>query len=104
MPPMKATGDEHRRQHQRDGDDRPGHLLHGLERRLLGRHPMLDVVHHRLDHDDGVVHHDAIASTRPRSESTLMEKPSSGNTANVPIRDTGTVSSGMSVARSPAGR
>ena len=40
-----------------------------------------------------------MASTRPSSESTLMEKPSSGKNMNAPISDTGTVSSGISVAR-----
>ncbi len=40
-----------------------------------------------------------MASTRPSSESVLMEKPSSGKTANVPISDTGTASVGISVER-----
>ena len=39
------------------------------------------------------------ARTRPKSDSVLMEKPSSGNTANVPMSDTGTAAIGMSVAR-----
>ena len=53
--------DEHRQQHQRDGEDRAGDLRHRLlagvrdrELGLLLDHP-LDV----LDHDDGVVDHDA---------------------------------------------
>ena len=40
-----------------------------------------------------------IASTRPNSDSVLIEKPSSGKSAKVPISDTGTASSGISVAR-----
>ena len=40
-----------------------------------------------------------IASTRPSRERVLMENPSSGKTAKAPIRDTGTVSVGISVAR-----
>ena len=40
-----------------------------------------------------------MASTSPKSESVLTEKPSSGNTAKAPTSDTGTVRSGMSVAR-----
>ena len=40
-----------------------------------------------------------IASTRAKSDSVLIEKPSSGKNANVPIRDTGTAISGISVAR-----
>ena len=39
-----------------------------------------------------------IASTRPSSESVLIEKPSSGKTAKAPISETGTVSVGISVA------
>ncbi len=40
-----------------------------------------------------------MASTRPNIDSVLTEKPSSGKKMNVPTSDTGTVSSGMSVAR-----
>ena len=40
-----------------------------------------------------------IASTRPKSDSVLIEKPSSGKNAKVPMSDTGTAISGMSVAR-----
>ncbi len=40
-----------------------------------------------------------IASTSPNSESVLIENPSSGKAMNAPISDTGTVSSGISVAR-----
>ena len=42
-----------------------------------------------------------MASTRPNSDSVLMEKPSSGKTMNVPTSDTGTASVGISVARKP---
>ncbi len=40
-----------------------------------------------------------IASTSPKSESVLIEKPRSGKSANAPTSETGTVSSGISVAR-----
>ena len=40
-----------------------------------------------------------IASTRPNSDSVLIEKPRTGNTANVPMSDTGTATIGMNVAR-----
>ena len=40
-----------------------------------------------------------MASTRPNMLVMLMEKPSSGNSAKVPTMATGTVSSGISVAR-----
>ena len=40
-----------------------------------------------------------MASTRPKRESELIEKPRSGKTAKVPMSDTGTAINGMSVAR-----
>ena len=42
-----------------------------------------------------------IASTSPNSDSVLMEKPSMGKTMKVPISETGTASSGISVALQP---
>jgi hypothetical protein len=42
-----------------------------------------------------------MASTRPKSESVLIENPSSGKIMNEPTSATGTASSGMSVARKP---
>src|ERR1700751_4224473 len=42
-----------------------------------------------------------MASTKPSKESVLMGKPSAGKTTNVPMRETGTASSGMRVARHP---
>jgi hypothetical protein len=40
-----------------------------------------------------------MASTRAKSDSVLIEKPSSGKTAKVPISETGTAIIGISVAR-----
>ena len=40
-----------------------------------------------------------MASTSPNRDRVLMEKPSSGNRAKVPIRDTGTAIMGIRVAR-----
>ncbi|MCY1302711.1 hypothetical protein D9M70_523880 [compost metagenome] len=40
-----------------------------------------------------------MASTRPNSDSALMEKPKSCMTAKVPINDTGTAARGMIEAR-----
>ena len=51
--------DEHGREDQRDADDRSRDFLHRLDGRFLRVQPVLDVVHHRLDHDDGVVDDDA---------------------------------------------
>ena len=57
---QKGYRNEDRAQHQDDGNHRPGHLLHCLDRRLARRkalfmHDALDV----LQHHDGVIHHDA---------------------------------------------
>jgi hypothetical protein len=41
------------------------------------------------------------ASTRPKSDSVLMENPNKGKSTNVPRSETGTASSGISVARQP---
>src|SRR6185369_13552851 len=40
-----------------------------------------------------------MASTRPNSESVLIENPNASSTANVPMTDTGTATSGMIDAR-----
>jgi hypothetical protein len=40
-----------------------------------------------------------MASTRPKRDSVLMEKPNSGKSTNVPTSETGTASSGIKVAR-----
>src|SRR6266403_1755889 len=42
-----------------------------------------------------------MASTRPKSDSVLSERPRSGKTMNVPTSETGTASSGIRVARKP---
>jgi len=40
-----------------------------------------------------------MANTRANSESVLIENPKNGNTANVPISETGTAIIGINVAR-----
>ena len=57
--------DEHRGQDQRDPDHGRGDLLHRLPGRRHRVEPVLDVVHHGLDDDDGVVHHDADGEHQP---------------------------------------
>src|SRR5438094_10606038 len=42
-----------------------------------------------------------MASTRPKSESVLIENPNNGNSTKVPINDTGTAHKGIKVARQP---
>jgi len=55
----------------------------------------------RFHHNDGVVHNQADSKYQANSESVLMEKPSTGNMAKVPISETGTASRGIKVARHP---
>src|SRR5512135_277245 len=58
-PGHEGHRDEDGRHHQGDGDDRAADLVDDLHRRPIGREVLL--VHlgvHRLDHHDGVVHHD----------------------------------------------
>ena len=56
---------DERRRHEDGGQDqgdrhhRARHLLHRLERSVARRQPLLDVALDRLDHHDGVVHHEA---------------------------------------------
>ncbi|MND50246.1 hypothetical protein D3C80_412120 [compost metagenome] len=40
-----------------------------------------------------------MANTKPNKDSTFTEKPKSGKIINVPIKETGTVSNGIRVAR-----
>ena len=56
---MKPTGTNTAVRMSAIAIDRPGHLLHRLDRRFLRLHAVLDVVHHRLDDDDRVVDDDA---------------------------------------------
>ena len=51
----EADRDEHRRENERDADDRSGHFLHRLQRRVARRHALLDVMLHRLDDDNRIV-------------------------------------------------
>ena len=55
----ERRGYEHRRQHQRDGDQRRADLVHRAVRRLARREAAGDVALDVLDHDDGVVDDDA---------------------------------------------
>ncbi len=57
--------DEHRGEHQPDGDHRRRDLGHGLVGGGARRHALLDVVLRGLDHHDGVVDHDADGQHQP---------------------------------------
>jgi hypothetical protein len=52
--------DEHGNQGNGDRDDGEADLARALERRQQGRIALLDMAHDVLDHDDGIVDHEAI--------------------------------------------
>ena len=56
---QEGRGNEHRRQNERDGDQRAADLLHGAIGRVARTQALADVALDVLDHDDGVVDHDA---------------------------------------------
>ena len=89
-PAQEAARHEHRAEHQRDGQDRAGDLLHRLDRGRprvqAGRDQPLDV----LQHDDGVVDHDADGQHQAEQRQVVELKPIAAMTAKVPISETGT--------------
>ncbi len=50
---------EHRDQDQRDADDRREQRIHRRDRGVMAGHALFDIVRRALDHDDGIVDHDA---------------------------------------------
>src|SRR5262249_52638810 len=63
--------DEHRRQHDGDGDEGGADLVHGAVRRLPRRHARAQVALDVLDHDDGVVDHDADRQHEPEQRQVV---------------------------------
>jgi hypothetical protein len=92
-------GNEHRAQHQRDGDDRSGDLVHRLAVASTGETAERDVPLHVLDHHDGVVDHDADGEHEPEQGEHVDAEPERQHHANVPTSETGTAASGMMEAR-----
>jgi len=66
------------------------------------RHALLDVVLDRLDDDDRIVHDEPDREHEPKRESVFTEKPNTGNSMKVPMRETGTARSGSAWAAIPA--
>ena len=65
----------------------------------LGSHPVLEVVHDRFDHDDGVVNDDADGEDKAEHRERVYRETDIGKKIKVPMSETGTASSGMIVAR-----
>ena len=76
---QEGGGHEDRDQRQGDAHHRAGELLHGLDGRFLGRHPLLDVVGAVLHDDDGVVHHDADGQDQGEQGHQVHGEPESGH-------------------------
>ena len=59
------------------------------------------MVFHRLDDHDGIVHHEADGQHQAEQRQGVDGETQQGEKAKVPMRDTGTASSGIRVARQP---
>ena len=74
-PAQEGAGQEHRAEHQRDGDDRPGDLVHRLDGGLSDRETLLEPALDVLEHDDGVVDHDADGQHQPEQRQVVEREP-----------------------------
>ena len=71
-----------------------------LQRGVPRRHPLFDVVLHRLHDDDRIVDDQADGEHEAEQRQRVDRRSrAAGKTANVPMSDTGTAIIGMSVAR-----
>ncbi len=70
---------EHGAEHQSHGDHRPRHLLHGPNRGVARREPVLDMIFHRLDHHDCVVHDDADGQHQAEQREVVEAEPHGGH-------------------------
>ena len=74
-------------------------LVHALARRVArrkaGRHVALDI----LDHDDGIVDHDADREHEPEQRQIVQREAERRHDAKVPISETGIAINGMMAAR-----
>ncbi len=65
---------EHRAQHQRNGDNRPGHFTHRLMRRRKRGKPLFDISFDVFHHHDGIVHHDTNRQHQPEQAQSIQRK------------------------------
>jgi len=91
-------GDEHRDQGEGDGDDGEAYFRRSLERRLERAHAAFDVADDVLQHDDGVVDHEANRQRQCQQRHIVDGEIQRIHDAQVPIKETGTASPGMIVA------
>ncbi len=79
MPLMNAHGTNTALEHQAHRDHGARHLIHGFDRRGARRQPLLDVMLDRLDHDDGVIHHDADRQDQPEQGQVVEAETQEGH-------------------------
>ena len=60
---------------------------------------MIDIMLHGFHHHNGIIHHNTDGQHKSKKVSVLMVKPRGIKKINVPIRETGMASTGISVAR-----
>ncbi len=89
------------RENEGNGDHRAAHLFHRLSVADFGSMPSSMWCSTASTTMMASSTTRPMASTSPKSESVLMEKPSAGKMMNVPMSETGTASNGMRVARQP---
>ncbi|MCY1187454.1 hypothetical protein D9M73_284350 [compost metagenome] len=79
QPPDDAFHEDQRRKrrHQRNADrqHRKADLLRPEQRRLIGLHALLEIAVHVLDHDDGVVDHEADGHRERHQRQVVDRKP-----------------------------
>ncbi len=100
MPGMKADGKKTDMSTRVMPMMGPEQFAHGIDARLLGRLPSLNVLRYAFDHDDGVIHDDADGEHDGKEgEQIDAETHQRPWPANAPMIVTGTVVAGTSVAR-----
>ena len=90
---------EHRHQHQRGRDDGEADFLRAVDGREHRRLARFDAPHDVLEHDDGVVDHQADGQHRGQQRERVDRVVSASITMAAAMMDTGIVTAGISVAR-----
>ena len=62
----ERRGNEHGRKNQCDGNDRSGDFLHRFDGRVMRRHPVLNMMFHRLHHNNGIIDHQSNRQHQPK--------------------------------------
>ena len=68
----EGAGQQHRAEHQRHGEDRPGDLVHCLDRGFAHGQALVQPALDVLQHDDGVVHDEADGQHQPEERQVVQ--------------------------------